>query len=89
MVKIGSRFGRLLVTERDGYHIYPSGNKAAKYKVICDCGVEKTIVGKNLESGKTKSCGCLYKEQATIRGKRMIHKRFSDLWLMDEDDYKP
>lgn len=50
----GSRFGQLTVTEyagkRAGMH---------RWKCRCDCGNE-TIAGQTLlQSGKTKSCGCL------------------------------
>ncbi len=53
----GQRFGRLIVTEyagkRDGMH---------RWKCICDCG-NTTVVGQTLlQSGKTKSCGCLQSE---------------------------
>lgn len=51
---VGKRFGSLTVTEyagkRDGMH---------RWKCVCNCGKE-TIVGQTLlQSGKTKSCGCL------------------------------
>lgn len=51
---IGSRFGQLTVI---GY----AGKRAGmhRWKCRCDCGNE-TIVGQTLlQSGKTKSCGCL------------------------------
>lgn len=51
---VGKRFGMLTVTsyagKRDGMH---------RWKCLCDCGRE-TVVGQTLlQSGKTKSCGCL------------------------------
>ena len=54
---IGRRFGRLTVTgyagKRDGMH---------RWRCRCDCGNE-TVVGQTpLQSGKTKSCGCLQSE---------------------------
>lgn len=54
---VGKRFGRLTVVayagKRDGMH---------RWKCLCDCG-KKTIVGQTLlQSGKTKSCGCLQSE---------------------------
>lgn len=55
---IGVRFGQLTVIEY-------AGKKAGmhRWKCRCDCGKE-TIVGQTLlQSGKTKSCGCL---QSTI-----------------------
>lgn len=55
---IGKQFGSLTVIEyagkRSGMH---------RWKCVCDCGNE-TVVGQTLlQSGKTKSCGCL---QATV-----------------------
>lgn len=54
---VGKRFGRLTVTayagKRDGMH---------RWKCRCDCGRE-TIAGQTLlQTGKTKSCGCLQAE---------------------------
>lgn len=54
---VGRRFGRLTVTEyagkQDGMH---------RWRCRCDCGNE-TVVGQTpLQSGKTKSCGCLQSE---------------------------
>lgn len=50
----GKRFGKLVVVKR-------AETKTGKGKWICkcDCGNEKTILGVNLASGSTKSCGCL------------------------------
>lgn len=57
---IGQRFGMLTVVsyagKRAGMH---------RWKCLCDCGKE-TVVGQTLlQSGKTKSCGCL--RDVTIR----------------------
>lgn len=54
---IGKRFGRLVVTayagKRNGMH---------RWLCRCDCGKE-TVVGQTLlQTGKTKSCGCLQAE---------------------------
>lgn len=63
---IGKRFGRLEVTayegKRGGMH---------HWKCVCDCGRE-TVVGQTLlQTGKTRSCGCLqaavYKENLGLR----------------------
>lgn len=51
---VGKRFGQLTVTEYAGKQ---SGMH--RWKCLCDCGKE-TVVGQTpLQSGKTKSCGCL------------------------------
>lgn len=63
---VGRRFGMLTVTayagKRDGMH---------RWKCLCDCGRE-TIVGQSLlQSGKTKSCGCLgHPERKDLVGRR-------------------
>jgi len=62
-----SRFGRLLVIERaekakDGH---------ACWLCRCDCGETKIVVGKDLRTGHTKSCGCLGKvNQPVVLGQR-------------------
>lgn len=54
---IGKRFGRLTVTAYAGKQ-----NGMHRWKCTCDCGNE-TIVGQTLlQTGKTKSCGCLQSE---------------------------
>lgn len=54
---VGKRFGKLVVQKYAG--------KLAgmhRWKCLCDCGNE-TVVGQTLlQSGKTKSCGCLQKQ---------------------------
>lgn len=51
---VGKRFGMLTVLEyagkRDGMH---------RWRCLCDCGKESVVGQTLLQSGKTKSCGCL------------------------------
>ena len=54
----GQRFGRLTVLHRDG----STSCRHAAWKCQCDCGEVRTICGKHLRSGNTKSCGCLNRE---------------------------
>lgn len=58
------RYGKLLVTEHKGK------DKRGKHLWLCkcDCGGEKVVVGDNLSSGKSKSCGCLKKEFLSKKG---------------------
>lgn len=53
----GLRYGRLYVVDCVG--------KDHRGKILwlckCDCGNEKIVVGDNLSSGKSNSCGCLRK----------------------------
>ena len=47
------RFGRLVVaaiSQREHGQVY--------WRCICDCGVKCVVMGPNLRTGHTKSCGC-------------------------------
>jgi len=50
----GQRFHRLLVLGRDA--INKQGNM--RWRCLCDCGTETSVLGTGLRSGGTKSCGC-------------------------------
>ena len=52
----GQKFGKLILIEKIviKYRTY--------YKCKCDCGNELVVSHSNLQSGNTKSCGCLRKE---------------------------
>lgn len=55
---VGKRFGMLTVLEYAGKR-----NGMHRWRCRCDCG-EETVVGQTLlQSGKTKSCGCLQRTQ--------------------------
>jgi len=53
----GKRFGRLVVVERAGSLL----NKAV-WRVSCDCGQGKIVIGSSLIKGVTRSCGCLKRD---------------------------
>ncbi|MBQ1293078.1 MAG: hypothetical protein IIY21_03510 [Clostridiales bacterium] len=55
-VKVGDRFGRLLVIERA-----PNVGRNTAWKCICDCGNETIVRGIYLVRHATQSCGCLRK----------------------------
>lgn len=71
----GLRFGRLTVTAR-----YPQNNwrREARWQCLCDCGNGVIVVGINLRSGGTKSCGCLRIEESTARLPRHSTHRSCD-----------
>jgi len=50
----GQRFGKLTVLE-----LMPLKGGNASWKCICDCGNETIVTSTHLQSGHTKSCGCL------------------------------
>ena len=60
---IGKKFERLTVIQRGGNNRW--GN--SRWLCRCECGNEKIILGKNLKSGHTKSCGCLHIEKTIER----------------------
>lgn len=60
---VGTRFGRLVVTEEVGR----DKHQEVLWRCVCDCGNEKIVVGSLLTSGKTRSCGCLFRDVITER----------------------
>lgn len=57
---IGQKFGRLTVI--DLVESDAGANIPTKWICQCDCGKETVVRGSNLQSGVTRSCGCLSKE---------------------------
>jgi len=60
------KFGRLIVLSYVGCN-RPDRikKKNHQWKCECDCGNKTVVLGDNLRSGKTSSCGCLQKEQTS------------------------
>lgn len=59
----GTRFGRLVVERRDP----DKKNDKPWWVCRCDCGETVSIRGASLRAGKSKSCGCLHREELTAR----------------------
>lgn len=55
---VGKRFGRWTVLEAVGIDKHQN----SLFKVLCDCGTEKVVIGSTLRRGISKSCGCLAQE---------------------------
>lgn len=51
---IGKKFGKLTVIEQ-----VDSPNRRLYYKCLCECGNYTIVVGDDIRSGHTSSCGCL------------------------------
>lgn len=68
----GKRFGKLTVIKLDHKEQRYYKNKKSGFYYYwlckCDCGNYKVINREKLNSGNTKSCGCLHKEIMTIHG---------------------
>jgi hypothetical protein len=56
---VGKRYGKLVVLKDNGSIIEPSGAVRRTWLCKCDCGNEVIVKTINLQSGDTKSCGCL------------------------------
>lgn len=74
----GMRFGRLVVLEKaDNYRhytAYPNGkfhlSSYPRWRCRCDCGKETIVMGGNLKTGQTQSCGCLQRELLSERHRK-------------------
>lgn len=62
----GERYGRL-AAETD---LGPAGNGYRWWGCVCDCGTKVAVRSRELDKGHTKSCGCLHRESASLRGGR-------------------
>ena len=64
---IGQHFGKLMVLQEG-----PLTGKRNRRTMLCrcDCGTEKVITLEKLRSGRSKSCGCLRREVASLVGKQ-------------------
>lgn len=63
LIPEGSRFDRLVVGEL----LSERRNGKAVYRCVCDCGRELDVVGNNLRSGNSRSCGCQCKERNRLK----------------------
>jgi hypothetical protein len=64
----GDRYGRLTIVEELSPHRNFSANRERvrterRFRVRCDCGVEKEAWWGNLRTGMTKSCGCWQRDR--------------------------
>lgn len=67
-IKLGGRYGRLVVQERSTVPAGKSRNVA--WLCICDCGQTIVVDTYRLLTGNTRSCGCLYKDTRHTAAKR-------------------
>lgn len=59
-IKIGDRYGKLVVIEYEGLRKQKSRDKNESWYVCkCDCGNIKSFRGNELVTGGVKSCGCI------------------------------
>lgn len=73
----GKIFGKLTVIKDSGER---SKSRSRIWLCECNCGNETKVVASSLIDGKTKSCGCIQKEQATkTHLKDLTGKKFNRL----------
>lgn len=66
MFKKGDKVGRLTILSRT----HEDGKKISGYwDCVCECGVEKKVRQDHLRTKKTRSCGCLAREEASKKFK--------------------
>lgn len=73
-------FGRLRVLRREGTAVMPCGSVTPLWLCLCDpalggCGETCVVDGRNLRAGRTRSCGCLRRENARRLGKMRTGRR--------------
>lgn len=78
----GQKFGRLTVISRA-----PNQGRYVCWNCECDCGNQTIVRATALTSGRTQSCGCLYKETRP-KGKDLIGQRFGKLTVIEKTDLR-
>lgn len=66
---IGRKYGRLVVVGYAGFERHH-----ARWRCVCECGTERTVMAQKLRKGLTKSCGCM---KAELSAARLREKGFS------------
>lgn len=101
---IGNEYGKLTVIEDLGYTKLDGTKTTSRLlKCLCECGNTVVVTYSNLQSGRTKSCGCLgnYRGRGkskkndyyyeTIDGIEVAHVKMSNsesIALVDKDDWE-
>jgi hypothetical protein len=79
----GERFGWLVVLREIGIHRTENGGTSRRvFQARCDrCGKETQVTLQALQSGETKSCGCLRKRDAAVPAARASRARWAEYHL--------
>lgn len=56
---MGQTFGRLTVLNETAFR---TNGGHILWECLCECGTRTRVVGSNLVSGNTQSCGCFHRE---------------------------
>lgn len=69
---LGRVFGRLTVTA--------ASSQSGSWVCLCECGTERSsVAGTNLRNGRSRSCGCLMRENSAAILRRTTQKRAQSL----------
>jgi len=66
VINIGDQFGRLTVVGEG----LPTKNGSRKWDCVCICGGVNSVISAALNSGKTTSCGCIYRESRPFTNRK-------------------
>jgi hypothetical protein len=67
----GEPFGRWVVIGFSG----PNPRRGGNWSCRCKCGAERVVIGESLTSGKSTSCGCLFRENSRTAATTHGHTR--------------
>lgn len=80
------KFGRLTVICKHDDIIDKKGRYFTSWKCKCDCGNECVVPTRSLQSGNTRSCGCLKSEESSKRFSLDLEgKKFGKLTVLYRD----
>lgn len=82
---IGRRFGKWTVLEFIGTNEY----RMKKYLCQCECGTVKVVLRNSLTSGRSKSCGCRYKEIYTGLSRTRLHNIWYNMLVRCYNEINP
>lgn len=78
----GREFGRLTAKS------FSRVENVTRWECECSCGKTVSVSLSNLVSGKTKSCGCLHREEVRSRALNLTGQRFGSLLVIERDEEK-
>lgn len=78
---VGIRYGNLIVIER-APDVVSSGCIRRVWKCRCNCGSETLVRAGSLQSGNSRSCGCLRENRKTTHGetKTKEYRAWAGIW---------
>lgn len=81
---VGLKYG-LLTAMQEVVHTQASGRTRRAFICSCECGQKSTVLGENLRSGHTTSCGCAQDAARRSRATDQAGKTFGRLTVLKEE----